>query len=137
MDGGIRIAQIKCRFIQVGMPQKDPGQLVPGIARGSDDGYLHAVRHRNISLSLFSSVARAARVGQITKMVSSPARVPATSFQRCASSAAAKGCAPLGGVFSTNMFCAGLMSIKNSLTARANGGRVVGAVSSGVAVSER
>ena len=58
--------------------------------------------------------------------VSSPATVPATSANLAASTAAARGCAPLGGVFSTRRFSAGRMSSRNSASARASGGRGVG-----------
>ncbi len=72
---------------------------------------------------------------QITSTVSSPASVPATSFQCSASTAAASGCAPLGGVFSTSMFCAGRTSSRNSFSARARAGS--GETSFAAASSER
>src|SRR5439155_20564255 len=53
--------------------------------------------------------------------VSSPATVPATSANLAASTAAARGCAPLGGVFSTRRFSAGRMSSRNSVSARVSG----------------
>ncbi len=65
---------------------------------------------------------RAVRDGVMMRTVSSPARVPATSFQCSESTAAARGCAPPGGVFSTSIFCAGRISSKNSFRARASAG---------------
>ena len=65
---------------------------------------------------------RAVRDGVMIRTVSSPASVPATSFQCSASTAAASGCAPPGGVFSTSMFCAGRISSRNSFSARARAG---------------
>ena len=50
----------------------------------------------------FWMAARALREGVMIRTVSSPASVPATSFQRSLSTAAASGCAPPGGVFSTS-----------------------------------
>jgi hypothetical protein len=80
------------------VPQKEPGQFKTSVARCSDDGD------------------------------PSPAIVPATSFIRAASSAAASGCAPDGGVFKTSKLSDGRRSSRNSRSARSSGGSGEGSV---------
>src|SRR5207253_3904997 len=96
------------------MPQQESREFKAGVASCSDNGYprlLHLgavgtarVLHRSNSSIRFCTKARAAGEGVITRIVSSPAIVPAISFMRSASTAAASGCAPPGGVFSTSRF---------------------------------
>src|SRR6202023_1489299 len=85
--------------------------------------------HRNvIEISHFikdsmrrCSDSRLLLFGVMMSTVSSPAMVPAISGNFAPSTAAASGCAPLGGVFNTSRFSAGRISSKNSPSARASG----------------
>ena len=96
------LAQVKGWLLNFRVPEEKLGQLETCIARRSDYGDPLRVVHRSRSSMRFWTAARAWRDGVITTTVSSPAMVPATSLNFSASSAAASGCAPEGGVFSTS-----------------------------------
>src|ERR1700682_4079988 len=117
------LAQIEGWFLNFRVPKEKLGQLEPCIARRSDYGDPLRGGHRSRASIRFWTAARAWREGVITRTVSSPAIVPATSLNFSASSAAASGCAPEGGVFSTSRLNAGRRSTKKSRRARPSGGR--------------
>src|SRR5258706_8225715 len=123
------LAQVEGWFLNFRVPKEQLGQLETCIARRSDYGDPLRVTHRSRSSIRFWTAARAWREGVITKTVSSPAIVPATSLNFSASSAAASGCAPEGGVFSTSRLNAGRRSTRNSRRARPSGGKGVEASS--------
>src|SRR3979490_1342262 len=93
--------QIEGWFLNFRVPKEELGQLETCIARRSDYGDPLRVVHRSRSSIRFWTAARAWREGVITRTASAPAIVPATSLNFSASSAAARGCAPEGGVFNT------------------------------------
>src|SRR5713226_4031325 len=115
------------------MAQKDPRQFQTGITGDTHDCDLARVSHFKKASIFFCRDSRDFLLGVMIKTVSSPAVVPAISENLAASTAAAKGCAPLGGVFKTRRFSAGRISRRNSPRARASGGR--GADSSGSVVA--
>src|SRR6266436_6435156 len=117
------LAQIKRWLLNFWVPEEKLGQLEACIARRSDYGDPLWVVHRSRSSMRFWTAARAWRDGVMTRTVSSPAIVPATSLNFSASSAAARGCAPEGGVFSTSRLNAGRRSTRNSRRSRPSGGR--------------
>src|SRR6202050_2617543 len=121
-DFGMAFAEIKDWLFDFWVPKEEAGQLESCVARCSDDGDPQGVVHRSISSTRFWIAPRAVRDGVMMRTVSSPARVPATSLQCSESTAAARGCAPPGGVLSTSIFCAGRISSKNSFRARARAG---------------
>src|SRR2546428_13265940 len=116
------------------MAQKDPRQLQTGITGDTHDCDLSRVSHFKKASIFFCRDSRDFLLGVMIKTVSSPAMVPAISGNFAPSTAAARGCAPLGGVFRTSRFSAGRISRRNSPRARASGGRDAG--SSGNAVED-
>src|SRR5215831_3494076 len=117
---------VESRSLDSRMAQQNARQLQATIARDADNGDLARVPHFTRASTFFWSDSRVFLLGVIIKTVSSPAIVPATSENFAASTAAARGCAPLGGVFSTRRFSAGRMSRRNSASARSSGGKGVG-----------
>src|ERR1700688_242603 len=115
------IAHIERRSLYGRMAHQYSRELKAGVA--GDD------HHRDvIEISHFIKVSmrrcsdsRVFLFGVIISTVSSPAMVPAISGNFAPSTAAARGCAPLGGVLSTSRFSAGRISSKNSPKARASG----------------
>src|ERR1700730_7713665 len=117
------LTQVEGWFLNFGVPKEKLGQLKTCVDRRSDYGDPLRVGHRRRSSIRFWTAARAWRDGVITKTVSSPAIVPATSLNFSASSAAASGWAPGGGGFHTRRLNAGRRSTRNSRKARPSGGR--------------
>src|ERR1700731_4205922 len=114
-------AQIKGRFGDSGVPKQELRQLESCVAGCSNDGDPHGSVHRSMASNRCCTAVLAAREGVITRTVSSPPMVPATSRNRSPSTAAARGCAPPGGVLRTRRLSAGRTSSKYSRTARAKG----------------
>src|SRR5208283_3179165 len=123
------IANIKGRPGNHGMTQKQRGQLITRIAGDTNDGNVPGISHFTCASIFFCKDSRALWLGVMIRTVSSPAMVPAISGNLAPSTAAARGCAPLGGVLRTRRFCAGRRSSRNSRSARVSGGTV--AASSG------
>src|SRR5690242_8867449 len=115
------------------MAQEYPRQLETGVAGDSHNRDLAGIFHFTKASIFLWRDSRAFLFGVMIRTVSSPAMVPAISGNLAPSTAAARGCAPLGGVFKTRRFSAGRISSKNSPRARASGGN--GADSSGKAVA--
>src|SRR6266849_3985761 len=115
------------------MAEKNPRQLETGIAGDSHNRDLAGISHFTRASIFFCRDSRDFLLGVMIKTVSSPAMVPAISENLAPSTAAARGCAPLGGVFRTRRFSAGRISRRNSPRARASEGR--GADSSGRAAA--
>src|SRR6202035_2143437 len=115
-------AQIKRRFGDSGVPKQELRQLESCVAGCSNDGAPHGSVHRSMASNRCCTAVLAAREGVITRTVSSPPMVPATSRSRSPSTAAAKGCAPPGGVLRTRRLSAGRTSSRYSRTARASVG---------------
>src|SRR6266849_3036438 len=111
------------------MAEKNPRQLETGIAGDAHNRDLAGISHFNRASIFSCRDLRDFLLGVMIRTVSSPAMVPAISVNLAPSTAAARGCAPLGGVFKTRRFSAGRISRRNSPRARASGGR--GADSSG------
>src|SRR5215467_1356097 len=128
----VRFANIKGRLGDCGMAQKQRGQLKTRIAGDTNDGNAAGVVHFTCASIFFCRDSRVLRLGVMIRTVSSPAMVPAISVNFAPSTAAARGCAPLGGVFRTRRFSAGRISSRNSRSARVSGGTAV--FSSGKAV---
>src|SRR5690349_5044508 len=105
------------------MAQENARQFQAAIAGDADNGDLSRVPHFTRASIFLWRDSRVFLLGVMIRTVSSPAMVPAISVNFAPSTAAAKGCAPLGGVFSTRRFSAGRMSSRNSDKARARGGR--------------
>src|SRR5213594_4393805 len=99
------------------MAQKYPCQLETGVAGDSHNRDLAGISHFTRASIFFWRDSRVFLLGVMIRTVSSPAMVPAISVNFDASTAAAKGCAPLGGVFNTRRFSAGRMSSRNSASA--------------------
>src|SRR5258708_12074831 len=118
----VDFANVEDRRPQLGMAQKDPRQLQTGITGDTHDRDLARVSHFKKASIFFCRDSRDFLLGVMISTVSSPAMVPAISENFAPSTAAARGCAPLGGVFSTSKFSAGRISRRNSLTPRAKGG---------------
>src|SRR5438445_7573595 len=116
------LAQVKCGLGDGRVPKQEPRQLKSCVAGCSDDGDPHGVIHRSRASNRCCTAVLAARDGVITRTVSSPPIVPATSRRRSPSTAAAKGWAPPGGVLRTKRLSAGRTSSRYSRTARASGG---------------
>src|SRR5208337_1347189 len=123
------IANIKGWPGNHGMAQKESGQLITRIAGDTNDSNVPGISHFTCASIFFWRDSRLLRLGVMIRTVSSPATVPAISGNFAPSTAAARGCAPLGGVLRTRRFCAGRMSRRNSRSARVSGGIV--AASSG------
>src|SRR5437899_2040189 len=111
------------------MAEKNSRQLETGIAGDAHYRDLEGISHFTKASIFFWRDSRDFLLGVMIKTVSSPAIVPAISVNLAPSMAAARGCAPLGGVFKTRRFSAGRISRRNSPSARARGGK--GADSSG------
>src|SRR5208337_4930286 len=123
------IANIKRWPGNHGMTQEEGGQLITRIAGDTNDGDVPGISHFTCASIFFCKDSRALWLGVMIRTVSSPAMVPAISGNLAPSTAAARGCAPLGGVLRTRRFCAGRRSSRNSRSARVSGGTV--AASSG------
>src|SRR5882762_902650 len=129
----VAFANVEDRRPQLGMAQKNSRQLQTGITGDPHDRDLARVSHFKKASIFFWRDSRDFLLGVMIKTVSSPAMVPAISGNFAPSTAAARGCAPLGGVFRTSRFSAGRISRRNSPRARAKGGS--GVDSSGSAVA--
>src|SRR4029077_13369527 len=116
------------------MAQKNPRQFQTGVTGDSNDGDLAGVSHFTSASIFFCNDSRDFLLGVMIKTVSSPAMVPAISGNFAPSTGAARGCAPLGGVFRTSRFSAGRIPRRNSPRARAKGGS--GVDSSGRAAAD-
>src|SRR5437899_8637138 len=114
-------AQVKCGLGDGRVPKQELRQLKSRVAGCPNDGDPHGAVHRSRASNRCCTAVLAARDGVITRTVSSPPIVPATSRSRSPSTAAAKGCAPPGGVFRTRRLSAGRTSSRYSRTARARG----------------
>src|SRR5204862_7162486 len=125
----VRFADIESGRRKLGMAQKYPRQLETGVAGDSHNRDLAGISHFTRASIFFWRDSRAFLLGVMIKTVSSPAMVPAISVNFAPSMAAARGCAPLGGVFKKRRFSGGRISRRNSPRARASAGK--GAVSSG------
>src|SRR5882724_10323066 len=130
----VGFAHVEDRRLERGMAKKNPRQLETGIAGDADNRDLERISHFTKASIFFWRDSRDFLLGVMIKTVSSPATVPAISANLAPSMAAARGCAPLGGVFRTRRFSAGRISRRNSPRARASEGR--GAGSSGNAVED-
>src|SRR5437764_418446 len=120
------IPNIKNRGLQRGVAQQDARQFQAAVACDAYNRDLSRVPHLTRASSFLWRDSRVFLLGVMIRMVSSPAMVPAISVNLAASTAAARGCAPLGGVFSTRRFSAGRKSSRNSASARASEGKGVG-----------
>src|SRR5215467_12840817 len=120
------IANVKGRSLDLRVAHQDARKLQATVAGNADDSDLSRIPHFTRASIFVWRDSRVFLLGVMIKTVSSPAMVPAISVNFDASTAAAKGCAPLGGVFSTRRFSAGRMSRRNSASARASGGKGVG-----------
>src|SRR5882672_297468 len=129
----VRFANVEDRGLKRGVAQKNPRQLETAIAGDAYNRDLAGISHFTRASIFFWRDSRDFLLGVMINTVSSPAMVPAISGNLAPSTAAARGCAPLGGVFKTRRFSAGRISRRNSPRARASGGR--GAGSSGKAVA--
>src|SRR2546426_6588423 len=105
------------------MAEQEFRQLKPGVTGDTHDGDGFGRCHFSKASIFCWSAARVLLLAVMMRTVSSPAMVPAISGNLDASTAAARGCAPLGGVFRTRRFSAGRTSMRNSRRARASGGR--------------
>src|SRR3981189_2808003 len=130
----VRFADVEGGRRKRGMAQKNPRQLETGIAGDAHDGDFARVSHFTRASIFFCRDSRDFLLGVMMRTVSSPAMVPAISVNLAPSTAAARGCAPLGGVFKTRRFSAGRISRRNSPRARASGGKSAG--SSGKAAAD-
>src|SRR5919108_168991 len=122
----VSIPNVESRSLDDGMAQENARQFQAAIACDADNGDLSRVPHFTRASIFLWSDSRVFLLGVMMRTVSSPAMVPAISVNFAPSTAAAKGCAPLGGVLSTRRFSAGRMSSRNSASARASGGKGVG-----------
>src|SRR6202795_1686018 len=130
----VRFADVEDRRLKCGMAQKNARQFETGVAGDAHNRDLARISHFTRASIFFWRDSRVFLLGVMIRTVSSPAMVPAISGNFAPSTAAARGCAPLGGVFKTRRFSAGRISRRNSPRARASGGR--GAGSSGNAVED-
>src|SRR5580692_8547998 len=133
--GAARFAHVERAGSNSGMAQEQAGQLEAGVSGDTYDGDLARVSHFSRDSIFFWRDSRVRLLGVIMRTVSSPAMVPAISVNFEPSTAAARGWAPLGGVFRTSKFSAGRISRRNSRRARASGGRGSAPLSSGSTVS--
>src|SRR6266700_2143913 len=108
------------------MAQKNARELETGITGDAYNGDVARISHFTRASIFFWRASRDFLLGVMMRTVSSPAMVPEVSGNLAPSTAAARGCAPLGGVLRTRRF---------SPRARARGGR--GAGSSGNAAAGR
>src|SRR5215470_11084869 len=129
----VGIPDEESRSLDRRVAQQDARQLQAAIASDTNNSDLSRIFHFTRASIFVWRVSRVFLLGVMIKTVSSPAMVPAISENFDASTAAAKGCAPLGGVFRTRRFSAGRISSRNSASARASGGK--GVDSSGKAVA--
>src|ERR1700686_1609826 len=117
----VGFSYIKSRLGNARMAQEQRRQLKTRIAGDTNDRNVAGISHFTWASIFFCRESRVLRLGVMIRTVSSPAMVPAISGNFAASTAAARGCAPLGGVFSTSRFSAGRMSRRNSRSARVSG----------------
>src|SRR5439155_795002 len=103
------------------MAEQEFRQLKAGVTGDTYDGDGFGRCHFSKASIFCWSAARVFLLAEMMRTVSSPAMVPAISGNLDASTAAASGCAPLGGVFRTRRFSAGRTSMRNSRRARASG----------------
>src|SRR5260370_10182543 len=129
----VRFADVEDRRRKSGMAQKNPRQFETGITGDAHNRDLAGIFHFTRASIFSCRDLRDFLLGVMIRTVSSPAVVPAISANLAPSMAAARGCAPLGGVFKTRRFSAGRISRRNSPRARAREGR--GADSSGIAAA--
>src|SRR5579871_5436805 len=92
------------------MAKQEPCQLKSGISGDTYDGDGFGSAHFKRDSIFCWSARRVFLLEVMMRTVSSPAIVPAISGNFDASTAAARGWAPLGGVFRTSMFSAGRTS---------------------------
>src|SRR3974377_348005 len=109
----IRFADKKGWRLDSRMAEQERGQLETGIASDTNDGDAARIPHFTCDSIFFWRDSRDFLFGVMMSTVSSPAMVPAISGNFAPSTAAASGCAPLGGVFSTSRFSAGRISRRN------------------------
>jgi len=119
----VRFADVENRGLKRGVAQKNPRQLETAIAGDAYNRDLAGISHFTRASIFFWRDSRDFLLGVMINTVSSPAMVPAISGNLAPSTAAARGCAPLGGVFKTRRFSAGRISRRNSPRARASGGQ--------------
>src|SRR5215472_42910 len=122
----VGIPNVESRGLDRRVAQQNACQLEATIARDTYNCDLSGISHFTRASIFFWRDSRVFLLGVMINTVSSPAMVPAISVNFDPSTAAARGCAPLGGVFSTRRFSAGRMSSRNSASARASGGKGVG-----------
>src|ERR1700682_2697214 len=115
------------------MAQENARQLKTRVAGDTYYGELFRLSHFTSNSIFFCRDSRDFLFGVMIRTVSSPAMVPAVSGNLAPSTAAARGCAPLGGVFKTSRFSAGRISTRNSRRAWVREGKPGG--SSGRAAS--
>src|SRR6516225_1080679 len=118
----VGFAHIEGGWFYFGMAEQQIGQLETGIASDTNDGNAAGVPHFTCDSIFLWRDSRDFLLVVMIRTVSSPAMVPTISGNFAASTAAARGCAPLGGVFNTSRFSAGRMSSRNSPSARVSGG---------------
>src|ERR1700720_4535433 len=116
------IAHIKRRSLYGRMAHQYSRELKARVSRNAYHRDVIEISHFNKASMRRCNDSRLFLFGVMISTVSSPAMVPAISGNLLPSTAAASGCAPLGGVFSTNRFSAGRISNRNSPNARASGG---------------
>src|SRR6266404_4564208 len=119
----LRVADVEDWKLHGGMAQENARQLETCVAGDTYYGDLFRLSHFTSDSIFFWRDSRDFLFGVMIRTVSSPAMLPAVSGNLAPSTAAARGCAPLGGVFKTNRFSAGRMSTRNSPSARAREGK--------------
>src|SRR5207253_8074525 len=97
-------ADVEQRRLKRGMAEKNPRQLETGVAGDAHNRDLAEISHVTRASIFFWRDSRDFLLGVMIRTVSSPAMVPAISVNLAPSTAAARGCAPLGGVFKTRRF---------------------------------
>src|ERR1700676_2542624 len=112
----------------------NPRQLETAIAGDAYNRDLAGIPHFTRASIFFWRDSRDFLLGVMIRTVSSPAMAPAISGNLAPSTAAARGCAPLGGVLRTRRFSAGRMSNRNSERARVSGGKGAGSSVAALAV---
>src|ERR1700694_4696002 len=111
-------ADVEDRGRKSGVADEQRGQFETSVTSDTNDRNGLGIFHFTWASIFFCRDSRVLRLGVMIRTVSSPAMVPEISLNFAPSMAAAKGCAPLGGVFRTKRFSAGRMSRRNSRKAR-------------------
>src|SRR5690349_12869395 len=95
----VRIPNVESRGLDRGVTHQNARQFKATIASDADNSDLSRIPHFTRASIFLWRDSRVFLLGVMIRTVSSPAMVPAISVNFDASTAAAKGCAPLGGVF--------------------------------------